>query len=219
MEATPSVLRDLPGVTEKQLVQVTLEWSGFVIFTAYAPVIALAGTLIVALSVVEVTTIDPLTALTDGEWPVKVIVAPGSKPLPWNVTLVLVPAARDGGLALVSVGRAVIVRHPAQVTEPLGSVTVTSLAPRDAWAFTLTPMVTAADATLTSVGLTPPPEMVTLRGETKPVPPITRLDIFDPCTRWLGVTEAIVRALGTTALDGADAGPVPAELVAVTEKV
>ena len=173
------------------------------------------GTLTVAVSVVAVTTIEEATAVTLKEGPENLTLAPASKPVPLKVTVSEAPTATAWGLALVSVGAGVMGRQPVQVTEPLVSDTVTS---RVRWP---RPDHIGLDrhslgATLIRVGVTPLPEMVTFSGETNPLPSIAT-SAAAPSASWPGVTEEMVMgARGITALEAADEGPVPAELVAVT---
>jgi hypothetical protein len=62
--------------------------------------------------------------------------------------------------------------------------------------------------------------MLTVAGETNPLPSIATSTLNAPSGSWPGVREVIVRgAAGTTALEGAEGGPVPTALVAVTVNV
>lgn len=104
----------------------------------------------------------------------------------------LAPATSVEGMTLTEVVAAVMVRQPLQVADPPRSETVTFRAPRDAVALTVTLAVITPEVVLTTVALTPAPEILILSGVRKLLPSITSELLIAPWGNCPGVTEVIV---------------------------
>ena len=117
-----------PAVTVKHPVHMPEPASGLVTVTLRVPVAAPRLTEMFTVTWVALSTVVEFTVMPEPE---NDVAAPARKPVPVTTMLWLAaPCARDGGLAEMTVGAVVTLKHPVQEANlPSGLVTVTSRPP------------------------------------------------------------------------------------------
>jgi len=170
-------------------------------------IVTLRGPRAALASITNAAVIDRPVAATSGPFtlttlmplpPTAMVVAPGTKPVPRNVTLTVEPRMPDCGVIDVRVGAGTPIVKGC-VAEPPAVVNVTVRGPSSALASTVRRAVSAAlFATLISLTFTPVPETETAVAPlTKPVPAIVATIVL-PAIALFGVTALSAGAAAVT---------------------
>jgi hypothetical protein len=193
-----------PALTVKPFVLVPTPASPFVSVTSRVPTVAVAETVMLAVSCVELTKVVELTVIPFPNE--EASEAPLTKPLPPIVMLWLVaPWPRLLGLVELTVGAALTVKMPVAVPAPLsGFVTVTFrapvVAPEDTLMFAVSEVALLNVTELTVMQV---PENVTFAPLTKPVPLMVMLWFDAPWPRESGAALVTVTGEVTDTVFGA----------------